>query len=61
MSDDVSTEDEEETDRELDNKLPRVSSTDQTYSDAIDNSGNMEHLECNMQTASLEDQNSKQV
>ena len=55
MSDDVSTEDEEKTDK----GISCVSSTDQTYSDAIDNSGNMKHLECNMQTASLEDQNSK--
>ena len=55
MSDDVSTEDEEETDK----GIFCVSSTDQTYSDAIDNSGNMKHLECNMQTTSLEDQNSK--
>ena len=60
MSDDVSTEVEEETDKGIDNKLSCVSSTDQSYSDAVDNSGNMEHLECNMQTACLEDQNSLQ-
>ena len=54
------TDDEEEADRGRDNTGPCVSCTDSqkddTYSTSKDSSGNVEHLGCSIQTASLEDE-----